>query len=60
MRNIVTAIQKRDGHALQQMYTTEKPRQPSAGASGQVFNELFRQLRAAFPAMMSSIKISQI
>lgn len=56
MRNIVTAIQKRDGHALQQMYATEKPRQPVPEQAAQVFNELFRQLRAAFPAMMSSIK----
>jgi hypothetical protein len=56
MRNIVTAIQNRDGKSLQQMYATEKPKQAVPEQAAQVFNELFRQLRAAFPAMMAGIK----
>ncbi|WP_435952708.1 replication protein P [Dryocola sp. BD626] len=56
MRNIVTAIQNRDGKSLQQMYAAEKPKQAVPEQAAQVFNKLFLQLRAAFPAMMASIK----
>ncbi|WP_391529843.1 replication protein P [Photorhabdus akhurstii] len=56
MRNIVTAIQNRDGGALQAM---AEPLQQKAQATKQVaeiFNELFRQLKGAFPALMANIK----
>ncbi|MGE4862464.1 replication protein P [Yersinia enterocolitica] len=56
MRNVVTAIQNRDGQSLQQIYGTEKPKQQVPEQAAQIFNELFRQLKAAFPALMTSIK----
>ncbi|CNG10617.1 DNA replication protein [Yersinia enterocolitica] len=56
MRNVVTAIQNRDGQSLQQMYAAEKPKQQVPERAAQIFNELFRQLKAAFPALMTSIK----
>ncbi|HDL7960230.1 TPA: replication protein P, partial [Yersinia enterocolitica] len=56
MRNVVTAIQNRDGQSLQQMYAAEKPKQQVPEQAAQIFNELFRQLKAAFPALMTSIK----
>ncbi|HHU4999946.1 TPA: replication protein P [Yersinia enterocolitica] len=56
MRNVVTAIQNRDGQSLQQMYAADKPKQQVPEQSAQIFNELFRQLKAAFPALMTSIK----
>ncbi|EOV4177733.1 replication protein P [Yersinia enterocolitica] len=56
MRNVVTAIQNRDGQSLQQIYSTEKPKQQVPEEAAGIFNELFRQLKAAFPALMTSIK----
>ncbi|HEN3407388.1 TPA: DNA replication protein [Yersinia enterocolitica] len=56
MRNVVTAIQNRDGQSLQQMYAAERPKQQVPEQAAQIFNELFRQLKAAFPALMTSIK----
>lgn len=56
MRNLVTAIQNRDGKSLQQMYSAEKPKQKVPEQAVQIFNELFRQLKAAFPALMATIK----
>lgn len=56
MRNVVTAIQTRDGQSLQQMYAADKPKQQVPEQAAQIFNELFRQLKAAFPALMTSIK----
>ncbi|HHH1595535.1 TPA: replication protein P, partial [Yersinia enterocolitica] len=56
MRNVVTAIQNRDGQSLQQIYSTEKPKQQVPDEVAGIFNELFRQLKAAFPALMTSIK----
>ncbi|HFI1933484.1 TPA: replication protein P [Yersinia enterocolitica] len=56
MRNVVTAIQNRDGQSLQQMYAADKPKQQVPEQAAQIFNELFRQLKAAFPALMTSIK----
>lgn len=56
MRNVVTAIQNRDGQALQQMYAAEKPKQHVPEQAIHIFNELFRQLKAAFPALMANIK----
>ncbi|EKN6179377.1 DNA replication protein [Yersinia enterocolitica] len=56
MRNVVTAIQNRDGQSLQQMYAADKPKQKVPEQAAQIFNELFRQLKAAFPALMTSIK----
>ncbi|MCG3462721.1 DNA replication protein [Xenorhabdus bovienii] len=60
MRNIATAIQNRDGRALQAM--SEPPKQQQAQITQQiaaVFNELFRQLKGAFPALMASIKTQE-
>ncbi|WP_147198555.1 replication protein P [Pantoea sp. CCBC3-3-1] len=56
MRNVVTAIQNRDGQALQQMHAVEKPRQQVPEQAIHIFNELFHQLKAAFPALMVNIK----
>lgn len=56
MRNVVTAIQNRDGQSLKQMYAADKPKQQVPEQAAQIFNELFRQLKAAFPALMTSIK----
>lgn len=57
MRNLVTAIQNRDSRSLQQIYGDEKPKQqPVTEQAAQVFNELFRQLKGAFPALMVNIK----
>lgn len=56
MRNIVTAIQNRDGKSLQQMYAPEKPVQQVPEQTIKIFNELFRELKAAFPALMATIK----
>ncbi|EKN3726488.1 DNA replication protein [Yersinia enterocolitica] len=56
MRNVVTAIQNRDGQSLQQMYAADKPKQQVPEQAAQIFNELFRQLKAAFPALITSIK----
>ncbi|MFV8801322.1 replication protein P [Yersinia sp. LJYL362] len=56
MRNVVTAIQNRDGQSLQQMYAADKPKKQVPEQAAQIFNELFRQLKAAFPALMTSIK----
>ncbi|MEQ9910962.1 replication protein P [Pectobacterium polaris] len=56
MKNVVTAIQRRDGKSLQQMYAADKPKQQVPEQAAQIFNELFRQLKATFPALMSSIK----
>jgi len=56
MKNIVAAIQNRDSKSLQQIYTAEKPKQQVADQAIQIFNELFRQLKAAFPALMANIK----
>ncbi|EMQ4317145.1 DNA replication protein [Yersinia enterocolitica] len=56
MRNVVTAIQNRDGQSLQQMYAADKTKQQVPEQAAQIFNELFRQLKAAFPALMTSIK----
>lgn len=56
MRNVVTTIQNRDGQSLQQMYAADKPKQQVPEQAAQIFNELFRQLKAAFPALMTSIK----
>ncbi|WP_304168279.1 replication protein P [Lonsdalea britannica] len=56
MRNVVTAILNRDGKALQQMHAAEKPKQQVPEQAIHIFNELFRQLKAAFPALMANIK----
>ncbi|WP_455916181.1 replication protein P [Pantoea agglomerans] len=56
MRNLVTAIQNRDGKSLQQMYAPEKPVQQMPEQAIKIFNELFRELKAAFPALMATIK----
>lgn len=56
MRNIANAIQNRDGKALQQMYSAEKPKQHVPDQAIKIFNELFRQLKATFPALMANIK----
>ncbi|WP_427190279.1 replication protein P, partial [Yersinia enterocolitica] len=38
------------------MYAADKPKQQVPEQAAQIFNELFRQLKAAFPALMTSIK----
>ncbi len=56
MRNLVTAIQSRDSKSLQKMYAPEKPVQQVPEQAIKIFNELFRELKAAFPALMATIK----
>ncbi|MBT0726802.1 DNA replication protein [Rosenbergiella australiborealis] len=59
MRNLNAAIARRDGKALAAMATPEPPKKPVSQQAVQVFNELFRQLKAAFPALMMSIKTQE-
>ena len=59
MKNLNAAIVRRDGEALAAMATPEPPKKPVSQQAVQVFNELFRQLKAAFPALMMSIKTQE-
>ncbi|HHR6217446.1 TPA: replication protein P [Providencia alcalifaciens] len=58
MNSLVTAIQQRDSTALQAMATHVPPQQKQAikQQAAQVFNELFRQLKATFPAAIANFK----
>lgn len=57
MRHIATAIQNRDGRSLQRIYAAaEQPGQQLTKQDAEIFNELLRQLKGAFPAMMAQIK----
>ncbi|EUC94970.1 replication protein P [Providencia alcalifaciens] len=58
MNSLVTAIQQRDSTALQAMATHAPPQQKQAVKQqvAQVFNELFRQLKATFPAAIATFK----
>lgn len=59
MRDLVNAVNNRDGRALSAMAPPEKPKQQITQQAVNVFNELFRQLKAAFPALMVSIKTQE-
>ncbi|EPL6456400.1 replication protein P [Providencia rettgeri] len=58
MKSLVTAIQQRDSTALQAMAAHAPPQQKQAVRQqvAQVFNELFRQLKATFPAAIANFK----
>lgn len=56
MKNVVTAIRNRDSQSLQQIYGAEKPKQQIPEQAITVFNSLFKELKAAFPALMATIK----
>ncbi|HHR5806138.1 TPA: replication protein P [Providencia alcalifaciens] len=58
MKSLVTAIQQRDSTALQAMAAHAQPQQKQAVKQqvAQVFNELFRQLKATFPAAIANFK----
>lgn len=58
MKSLVTAIQQRDSTALQAMSSHAPPQQKQAVKQqvAQVFNELFRQLKATFPAAIANFK----
>lgn len=58
MRNLATAVQNRDGMALRAMAGSQKPQQGTqvTRQAAEIFNELFRQLKGAFPALMANIK----
>lgn len=58
MKSLVTAIQQRDSTTLQAMATHAPPQQKQAVKQqvAQVFNELFRQLKATFPAAIANFK----
>ena len=58
MNSLVTAIQQRDSTALQAMAAHAQPQQKQAVKQqvAQVFNELFRQLKATFPAAIANFK----
>lgn len=58
MKSLVTAIQQRDSTALQAMASHAPSQQKQAVKQqvAQVFNELFRQLKATFPAAIANFK----
>ncbi|ELR5205761.1 replication protein P [Providencia rettgeri] len=58
MKSLVTAIQQRDSTAQQAMAAHAPPQQKQAVKQqvAQVFNELFRQLKATFPAAIANFK----
>lgn len=58
MKSLVAAIQQRDSTALQAMAAHAPPQQKQAVKQqvAQVFNELFRQLKATFPASIANFK----
>ncbi|RAW92449.1 DNA replication protein [Photorhabdus sp. S8-52] len=61
MRNLATVVQNRDGGALQAMAGSQKPQQGTqvTKQAAEIFNELFRQLKGAFPALMANIKTQE-
>ncbi|WP_445494618.1 replication protein P [Photorhabdus sp. SF281] len=58
MRNLARVVQNRDSRALQAMAGSQKPQQGTqvTKQAAEIFNELFRQLKGAFPALMANIK----
>lgn len=59
MKSLATAIQQRDSSALQAMASQSPPKQTVTPQAAQIFNELFKQLRATFPASMANIKTQE-
>ncbi len=59
MKTLATAIQQRDSTALQAMASQVPPKQAVTPQAAQIFNELFKQLRATFPASMANIKTQE-
>lgn len=59
MKSLATAIQQRDSTALQAMASQVPPKQAVTPQAAQIFNELFKQLRATFPASMANIKTQE-
>ncbi|MDD9340355.1 MAG: replication protein P [Providencia heimbachae] len=59
MKSLATAIQQRDSTALQAMSSQVPPKQAVTPQAAQIFNELFKQLRATFPASMANIKTQE-
>lgn len=56
MKDLMKAIQQRDSSALQRIAAGKKNTSDNTEQAALVFNALFRQLRAAFPASMAHIK----
>lgn len=56
MKDLMQAIQNRDGKALSRLADGTTGQPPRDEQAAQVFNELFRQLRATFPAITAHIK----
>ncbi|MEG0281338.1 MAG: replication protein P [Morganella sp. (in: enterobacteria)] len=57
MKSLTTAIQQRDAGTLRSMAgAAPKPQQEVPQEAIQVFNELFRQLKATFPAAMTNFQ----
>lgn len=56
MKSVMTAINNRDASALQAMSNAGQEQQPIPDSTKHIFNELFRQLKAAFPALTVNIK----
>lgn len=57
MKELMQAIQSRDGAALSRFAGQREPQQPQREEQAAlVFNDLFRQLRATFPAITAHIK----
>ncbi|MEI9749667.1 replication protein P [Moellerella wisconsensis] len=59
MKSLATAIQDRNSTALQAMASHSPPKQAVTPQAAQIFNELFKQLRATFPASMANIKTQE-
>jgi len=58
MMGLIEAVQNRDSKYLQAMSSEPVTREIPESAK-QVFNELFRQLKAVFPALLTSIKTQE-
>ena len=57
MQTMQSAIQRQDGARLSHLAGQGKPQQPQREEQAAlVFNDLFRQLRATFPAITAHIK----
>lgn len=57
MKELVQAIQNRDGQVLSRISSPKKPKPNACEAqAAQVFNEVFRQLQVIFPAAVANLK----
>lgn len=57
--NLLSAIERRDAGALQQLAPKQQPQRAVPKQAVQIFNELFVQLKAAFPAAWTNLKTQE-